>query len=125
LAAVAIGGPPACAAEPSVADVAPDAGPTITTVTGVSFAWPALDSPAYAEPGATPFRRVIGRWRDGERPRGIPATPRTPAERFLAADVIFLDASTNHADGFVAIAAYERAPRESPGFPDPPRAPVR
>src|SRR5262249_29049300 len=95
VAVVAIGGARACAAEPSVADVAPDAGPTITTVNGVSFAWPALDSPAYAEPGATPFRRVIGRWRDGERPRGIPATPRTPAERFLAADVIFLDASTN------------------------------
>src|SRR5690348_11451298 len=63
----------------------------ISTADGVAFAWPALDGPPYAEPGAAPFLRVIRRWRDGERPRGIPVTPRSAAERYLAADVAFLD----------------------------------
>jgi len=94
----------------------------VTTAGDVPFAWPAVDAPPYADPGAVPFRRVIQRWRDGERPRGIPATPRTAAERYLAADVAFLDARAKQTDWFVAVVAYERALRAAPGFPDASRA---
>ena len=95
---------------------------TIDVGSGTVFAWPALDAPEYGGADAAPFREMLERWKAGERPRGLPAAPRSTAARYLAADLTFLAMTTGGCAGFAALDAYERALRTGPDFVDAARA---
>jgi tetratricopeptide (TPR) repeat protein len=107
---------PAPAAEPA-ADAA-----GVVTVNGHPFVWPSLDAPEYAD-AADALREGVRRWRDGAPPARAPLPEAsTPAARYLVADLVFLDATLARRTFFDAAAAYERALRDAPDFPDAPRA---
>jgi tetratricopeptide (TPR) repeat protein len=94
--------------------------PRMTRLGSVLFAWPALDSPAYADPGLDPFRRALGAWQ-GETPPAAgasPGPPDSPAALYLAADLAFLEATGGRGALLTAAAAYEHALREAPDFAD-------
>lgn len=92
------------------------------TVNGIRFVWPDLDGGAYADAEAAPWRRALGRWRDGV-PRGPhPSHADSPAALFLAADLAFVEASAGQAEWLAVSDAYEKALRAGPDFPDAVRA---
>jgi len=91
----------------------------LTVVNGAVFAWPPIDTPAYAAPDAEPFRRALEERRSGGSRGAQPSRePRSSAALALAADVVYLDAASGRRDFLPAAGLYERAYRDDPDFPD-------
>ena len=128
--AAAVGPPapePAAEAPASVAAVPAEPPPEnapalpvrVTKMGAALFAWPALDAPEYADAAAEPFRRALAAWEEGSPPAApSPGLPGSPAARYLAADLTFLEAAEGRANHLAAAEAYEHALREAPDFPD-------
>jgi tetratricopeptide (TPR) repeat protein len=89
---------------------------------GARFVWPDLDAPYYADPAAAVERLALKGWSQGGMTPDAPANHTSPAGRYLAADVTYLRTLMGQLDPLEAIAAYDRALRAAPGFPDAPRA---
>jgi tetratricopeptide (TPR) repeat protein len=119
--------PPMTPAEPveqaSAAAEPPPAGSAVAIAVerGARFVWPDLDAPWYGDPSTAVERLALKSWRRGATP-AAPAVHASAAGRYLAADVTFLRTLTGQAEPLDGIAAYERAVRGAPGFPDAPRA---
>jgi tetratricopeptide (TPR) repeat protein len=115
--------PPAPAPVAAAAHVEPSTGASpLAAVGDTLFVWPALDSPAYAEPDAAPFRRAIATWQRGLEPEANLPEPHSVATEYLAADAAFLRAAAGKGDLFVVTDAYDRARRRTPDFVDAARA---
>ena len=114
--------PPAAVAERPVLEPGPIFAPSLPAGAAL-FVWPIAEGPVYAAPDAAPLRRALAAWRAGTPPRETPALGDHPsaAARFLAADLTFLAATAGRAEYWTALAAYERAVRDFPDFPDAPR----
>jgi tetratricopeptide (TPR) repeat protein len=89
---------------------------------GARFVWPDLDAPCYADPDAAVERLALKGWRHGGMTPNAPGPHTSAAGRYLAADVMYLRTLMGQIEPLDAIAAYERALRADPGFPDAPRA---
>jgi tetratricopeptide (TPR) repeat protein len=89
---------------------------------GARFVWPDLDAPCYADPVAAVERLALKGWRQGGMTPDAPANHVSPAGRLLAADVSYLRTLMGQMEPLDAIAAYDRALRAGPRFPDAPRA---
>ena len=114
------------AAKPAPA-TAPAAEPTggagpLTAVGDTLFIWPVLDSAAYADEDAAPFRKVIAGWQRGVEPGATLPEPRSVATEYLAADAAFLRAAAGRGDPFAVMDLYDRARRRTPDFVDAARA---
>jgi tetratricopeptide (TPR) repeat protein len=111
------------AGEAKLCDVLSAAPPAVpVTVHGALFVWPALDAMHYADAAARPFAADLGSWRAGAPPARAERPAASPAARYLAADLEFLSATTGATSWATVAAAYERALREAPHFPDAVRA---
>jgi hypothetical protein len=109
--------------EAAAADALPFAGPA--DLSGAVFVWPPLENADYMAPDAEHFRKAIIEWRAGNVPDRIPPAPRhgaSAAATFLAADLLYLEATAGRGDYWKPSLAYQAALREFPGFADAPRA---
>jgi tetratricopeptide (TPR) repeat protein len=84
--------------------------------------WPDLDAPCYADAGAAVERLALKGWGTGRMTPDAPAPHTSAAGRYLAADVTYLRSLLGQIPPLDAIAAYARALRTAPTFPDAPRA---
>jgi tetratricopeptide (TPR) repeat protein len=107
----------------AVRTVRPAAGEVgIAIERGARFVWPDLDAPCYGDATTAETRLALKEWRNGTTTLDAPPVHGSAAERYLAADVTYLRTLVGRDEPLTAIAAYERALRAAPAFPDAPRA---
>jgi TolA-binding protein len=120
--ALPVHGPPVFP-EAAAADALPFAG--VDQLGGAVFVWPPLENADYMAPDAERFRKAIIEWRAGNVPDRVPSTPKSggsAAASYLAADLLYLEATAGRGDYWKSSLAYQSALRDFPAFADAPRA---